>query len=193
MRRSAAALVVVAAVLVGWRWHADRHGARPTELHRQAVQAVDLNRATRSELLQVPGIGPSLADRIVAHRDAHGRFSRVEDLDRVPGFGAVTVERVRPWVTVLAVAAEPSVTEPDRLSRKPPTRHVTLKPTVTLVNVNTATPDELNALPGIGPVLARRMIDERARRPFASVEDLGRVSGIGPKRREALRGLVTFD
>ena len=157
------------------------------------MQAVDLNRATRSELLQVPGIGPSLADRIVAYRDAHGQFARVEDLDRVPGFGAATVERVRPWVTVLAVAAEPSVTEPDRLSRKPPTRHVTLKPVAALVNVNTATPDELNTLPGIGPVLARRMIDERARRPFTSVEDLGRVSGIGPKRREALRGLVTFD
>jgi competence protein ComEA len=47
--------------------------------------------------------------------------------------------------------------------------------------------DELRTLPGIGPKLAQRIIDERQKRPFATVEELRRVSGIGPKTLEKLR------
>src|SRR5262249_27933836 len=47
------------------------------------------------------------------------------------------------------------------------------------INVNTATLEELKSLPGIGPVLARRIVSGR---PYASVEDLRRVEGIGRKR-----------
>ena len=58
------------------------------------------------------------------------------------------------------------------------------------INVNTATMAELEALPGIGPVLARRIIEGR---PYASVDDLDRVKGIGPKRLEEIRPLVTTE
>jgi competence ComEA-like helix-hairpin-helix protein len=49
------------------------------------------------------------------------------------------------------------------------------------IDVNRATALQLQALPGIGPALAGRIIDHRARRPFARTEDLLDVSGIGPK------------
>jgi competence protein ComEA len=59
------------------------------------------------------------------------------------------------------------------------------------VNVNRATVTELQALPGIGPALAQRIVDYRtASGPFASVDDLGSVSGIGDKTLERLRPLV---
>ena len=53
------------------------------------------------------------------------------------------------------------------------------------VNLNTATADELRQLPGIGPTLAAAIIEAR---PFAAVDDLLRVRGIGPRRLAALRG-----
>jgi competence protein ComEA len=60
------------------------------------------------------------------------------------------------------------------------------------VNINTATLDQLESLPGIGPALGQRIIDYRTQHgPFASVDDLVDVSGIGEKRLEDLRPLVT--
>jgi competence protein ComEA len=61
-----------------------------------------------------------------------------------------------------------------------------------LVNVNTAAETDLEALPGIGPVLAQRIIDYRTQHgPFASVDDLLDVSGIGPATLDEFRSLVT--
>jgi competence protein ComEA len=57
---------------------------------------------------------------------------------------------------------------------------------------NRATAAELELLPGIGPTLAARIVEDRARRgPFPSVEALGRVSGIGARRLADLRPLVS--
>jgi competence ComEA-like helix-hairpin-helix protein len=58
------------------------------------------------------------------------------------------------------------------------------------LNINTATAQELEALPGIGSVLAGRII---AGRPYRAVEGLDRVPGIGPKRLGRIRPLVTAE
>lgn len=61
-----------------------------------------------------------------------------------------------------------------------------------IVNINTATAAELQSLPGIGPVLAQRIIDYReANGPFRSVGELGMVSGIGEKKLEDIWDYVT--
>jgi competence protein ComEA len=56
------------------------------------------------------------------------------------------------------------------------------------ININAAGPEELMALPGIGPAIAAAIVEDRtARGPFSSVDDLLRVRGIGPAKLEALR------
>ncbi|GAA4962144.1 ComEA family DNA-binding protein [Actinoplanes utahensis] len=61
-----------------------------------------------------------------------------------------------------------------------------------LVDLNTATPAQLDGLPGVGPVLAQRILDARdAQGGFRAVSDLRKVDGIGEARYEQLKDLVT--
>jgi competence protein ComEA len=194
-----ALLATVLLTLLVYRGYGLRFATRPTD-HYPAAAAVDLNAADKSELLQVPGIGPSLADAILTHRRSVGRFEQVDDLAAVRGIGPKTIDRLRPWVRVgegeagvVARGQEPQV---ERLERKPSAeRPMTtaggkkLEPGET-INVNTASAEELQRLPGIGGTLAGRVVAEREKRPFASVEDLERVSGIGSKTVEKLRPFV---
>ena len=60
-----------------------------------------------------------------------------------------------------------------------------------LVNINTADADELDTLPGIGPVLAQAIIDDReANGSFTSIEDIMRVSGIGEAKYANIKDLI---
>lgn len=60
------------------------------------------------------------------------------------------------------------------------------------VRLSTATLDELDALPGVGPVTAQKIVDYREKHgPFRSVDELDAIPGIGPARLEQLRELVT--
>jgi competence protein ComEA len=61
------------------------------------------------------------------------------------------------------------------------------------VNLNTATLEQLQTLPGVGPATAAAIVSHRERNgPFASVEALGDVHGIGPAKLDVLRPLVSI-
>ena len=66
----------------------------------QPAAPVDLNAATEAQLDALPGIGPVLAGRIIAWRDAHGRFTRVEELGEVTGIGDKLLGELRGLVRV---------------------------------------------------------------------------------------------
>ena len=62
----------------------------------------------------------------------------------------------------------------------------------TLVNLNRASAIELETLPGIGPATAAEIVNDRSvNGPFSSVDDLVRVSGVGPATLEKLRDVVS--
>lgn len=63
-------------------------------------ELIRLNSATAADLEALPGVGPVLAERIVAHREARGAFERVEDLLEVPGIGESKLASIRELVTV---------------------------------------------------------------------------------------------
>ena len=60
---------------------------------------IDLNTASAAALQSIPGIGPSRAAAIIDERTARGRFSSIEDLQRVSGIGPATVDQIRPFVS----------------------------------------------------------------------------------------------
>ncbi len=89
------------------------------------------------------------------------------------------------------VAVETSVPAPPRTGRKAPEVVAAIPLTV---NINKATPSELERLPGIGPKLAARIIAFREQHGRLNApEDLLGVSGIGPKSLEKLRPYLTVD
>lgn len=74
----------------------------PDEAGRAAADGglISLNWADAAALEGLPGVGPVLAERIVAHRDQNGPFSQVEDLLQVPGIGEAKLASIRDLVRV---------------------------------------------------------------------------------------------
>ena len=77
--------------------------SRPSKARRAPEPALrpgglEMDRATASDWERLPGIGPSLAARIVADRAEHGPFQTPEGLLRVRGIGPRTLERIRPYL-----------------------------------------------------------------------------------------------
>ncbi|HET7025068.1 MAG TPA: helix-hairpin-helix domain-containing protein [Gemmatimonadales bacterium] len=104
-----------AAVAPGEVLSAPRGGVSPTAQRDSVLRAsrplgaderVDVDRASARELERLPGIGPGLAARIVADREAHGSFGGLAGFDRVPGVGPALLGRVAPHAAFSGVAAD---------------------------------------------------------------------------------------
>jgi competence protein ComEA len=74
-------------------------GRDTTLATREERPRISLNRASQAELERLPGVGPSLAARIIAHRERYGPFRRVEHLLLVRGFGERRFHQLQPFIT----------------------------------------------------------------------------------------------
>lgn len=129
-----------------------------------------------------PDVYPLLPDSIVKDAImAAGGATDDADLDRIN--------------LALPVADGQHVYVPRVGEENPPVQPPSSQPAAgDKVNINTADSTALDSLPGIGPALAQRIIDYRQQHgPFARLEDIMEVSGIGPGTFEKLRDLITTD
>ena len=78
-------------------------GTDDSAIANASTAPLDVNTATTDELARLPGVSRALAERIVRARDTGGPFTSADDLRRIRGIGAATLERLRP---LLAITAE---------------------------------------------------------------------------------------
>jgi competence protein ComEA len=75
-------------------------GGRPTSARAQPTELVNINTASQTELERLPGIGPALANRIIAHRNAHGPYQSIDELESIDGISQRMVDELRRLVTI---------------------------------------------------------------------------------------------
>jgi competence ComEA-like helix-hairpin-helix protein len=72
----------------------------PKSAHKELTGKLNLNTATEDQLMLLPRVGPSKAERIVDWRKRNGGFKRTADLRRVKGFGYKTFKRLEPYLDI---------------------------------------------------------------------------------------------
>ena len=169
----------------------------PVAYAAPAAAVVDINTATAAELTQVKGVGAPTAKKIIANRP----YASLDDLSKT-GIPAGTLTKLKPSFTVGAApaAAVPAAavakatapvaaTAPAAAVASPAT---SAKPAATIgkdvININTATKEQLDSLPGIGDSKAQAII---AGRPYAKIEDIMKVKGIKQGAFDKIKDRVT--
>jgi competence protein ComEA len=162
---------------------------------------IDINSADQKTLESLPGVGPATAQEIVKGRP----YKSVDDLANVKGIGKSKLEKIRPLVTVggqpaaQAPAAAKSAASSAATKASSATQAAKSAPTETKkaaksavpsgpVNINTASKDQLEALPGIGPKKAQAIIDGR---PYQKTEDVMKVKGIKQGIYDKIKDKIT--
>jgi competence protein ComEA len=84
------------------------HAFAPASQKDGPVGKVNINSATRTELIQIPKIGEKMADRIVEFRKANGPFTRIEEIMNVKGMGEKTFLSIKLYLTVGAQSKKPT-------------------------------------------------------------------------------------
>ena len=162
---------------------------------KTAAALIDLNSADQKTLESLPGVGKSTAKAIIAGRP----YKSIDDLKSVKGMSDKKINAIKDKVTIGAAAVAPAVmpsaaemsekasSETKAMTEKSQKTKSKLAPGQ-LVNINTATKEELDALPGIGPTKAQAIIDGR---PYNTPEDIMKVKGIKQKTYDKIKDMIT--
>ena len=146
---------------------------------------ININTATSEELQALSGIGAAKAAAIIAYREEHGAFGDISEIMNVSGIGEKIFENIRDSITVgeYTLPREETSQSNDTEQSEPPTA---------LININTATSEELQTLSGIGEAKAAAIIAYREEHgAFGDISEIMNVSGIGEKIFEKIRGQIT--
>jgi competence protein ComEA len=165
-----------------------------------------LNKASEKELESLKGVGPATAKKIIENRP----YKSVDELSKA-GVSAKTIQEIKPFVTIgpATPPAKPAKTEEKAATEKasavektkpakeksaPAEKAQAAEKSVSKpapgqkVNINTATKEQLDALPESGPVKAQEIIDGR---PYQKPEDIMKVKGIKEGTYNKIKDYIT--
>lgn len=151
-----------------------------------ARQKISINAADSATLQTLPGVGPEIAEAIIAARP----FKSVDELKDVKGIGDARFEKIRPMVTVTGTrinAGAPATSTRGTEKSSQTSRREAVR-SEAKVNINTASQTELESLLGIGPVKAQAIIDGR---PYKSTDEIMKVKGIKEGTYEEIQDRIT--
>lgn len=164
-------------------------------------ETIDVDRAGAGELARLPGVGPSLARRIVAEREAHGTFGGPACLDaRVAGIGAGFLRRAGGHLVYSGGPCRVGSggkggrggMDGTTDSGSTAASAITAITCPTIVLLNTATRAELECLPGIGEARAESILALRERKGgYGRVEELRGVRGLTERVLKGFQGRVS--
>ena len=163
---------------------------KSSQKQEQSTEKVDVNTASQAELEALPGVGEATAKKIIEGRP----YSSVSALSKA-GISDATLTKIRPLVKASrgssseSAKTESADTEKSSRSAKKSSKSESESSSKASGNVdlNAASQSELEALPGVGAVTAKKII---AGRPYSSVDDLSKA-GVSAKTVEKIRGSVT--
>jgi competence protein ComEA len=172
----------------------------------QAQKAlVDINTAAQQELEAVKGVGAATAKKIIAARP----YKSLDELTKA-GLSAKKIEALKPYVAVGKAPAAQAITPTPAAEKKPKAAPAAAKPqaaptaskeaapgkpvpaataaAAVPVDLNLADQKALESLPGIGPALAKKIMEGR---PYQSADDLSRIKGMNKAKIDAIKDKVT--
>lgn len=152
---------------------------------------LDINTASQQELGAVKGVGAATAKKIIAGRP----YNSLDELTKA-GLSAKKIEALKPHVMVGKTSAAPAfapvaekkpkvISAAKQAEKKAP---AATPAAVAPVDLNMADQKALESLPGIGPALAKKIMDGR---PYQSVDDLSRIKGMSKSKIKAISDKVT--
>jgi competence protein ComEA len=196
--------------------HAQQKKSEATDATVHSKGKVDINSADVKALETLPGVGPAIAQRIVDSRPYHS----LADLEKVKGLSKTKVEALKDEVTFgthhsakrekssspakteeASSPAEPAASKPARTTSAEPATPPAVSHSAAAasgklapgekININTATAEELDRLPGIGPTKAKAIIDYRNQNgDFKTLEDIQKVKGIKTAEFSKLKDFI---
>lgn len=148
----------------------------------KGIRPIDINKATINEIEQLPLIGPKISKYIIEKR-TEKLFTDFKDMkDRVPKLGDRIINAFKEFVIFNNDNQNQNQNQNlDNLNNQG--NH--------LININTASINQLKSLPKIGKVLSENIIRQRAKQLFVNKEDIMQTHGIGPKIYDAIKDLIT--